>query len=296
MSANAIQLQVSQFSTNVELLLQQVGSKLRGLVSTGTHTGKQASPVDQVGLVEVQTPAGRFAPLGRVDATVTRRWVFPVDKDLPQLFDNFDKLRLISDPKSVYGTNAANAFGRAWDREIVNQALATAFIGETGTGTEAFDTTNYSIANDFGAAAATGLTVKKLIEVKRMFRTAEVDLDNDPATIIIGPKQEADLLNQAQVTSSDFNKNGGVLTDGVITRFMGFNIVVSNRLNLVSTDRQLIAFVKSGLYLGMWADLENIVSQRNDLSSHPWQLYSKATFGATRLQQGKIVRVLASEA
>lgn len=295
MSANAIQLAVSQFSTNVELLLQQQGSKLRGLVSTGMHVGKQASPVDQIGAVEVQTPAGRFAPLGRVDAAVTRRWVFPMDKDLPQLFDNFDKLRLISDPRSVYPTNAANAFGRAWDREIVVQALATSFIGETGTGTEAFDTTNFSVAADFGAAAATGLTVKKLIKVQEMFLGAEVDLDMDPATIIIAPQQHSDLLNQAQVTSSDFNKNGGVLTDGKVTRFMGFNIIVSNRLTKVSSDRYLVAFVKSGLYLGMWADLENIVSQRNDLSSHPWQLYSKATFGATRLQQGKVIRVLATE-
>jgi|SRR5882672_3550259 len=295
MSANAIQLAVSQFSTNVELLLQQMGSKLRGLVTTGTHVGKQASPVDQVGAVEVQTPAGRFAPLSRVDAAVARRWVFPIDKDLPQLFDNFDKLRLISDPKSVYGTNAANAFGRAWDSEIVAQALATSFIGETGTGTESFDTTNYSIAADFGAAAATGLTVKKLIKVQEIFLGANVDLDNDPATVLISPQQHSDLLNQAQVTSSDFNKNGGVLTEGRVTRFMGFNIIVSNRLTKVSNDRYNIAFVKSGLYLGMWADLENIVSQRNDLSSHPWQLYSKATFGATRLQQGKIIRVLATE-
>jgi len=33
------------------------------------------------------------------------------------------------------------------------------------------------------------------------------------------------------------------------------------------------------------------VSQRNDLSGEPWQLYSKHTFGATRTQPGKVVEI-----
>lgn len=295
MSVNDINLAVSQFSTNVEVLLQQKGSTLRGKVSTGSHVGKQAVVIDQIGAVEAQTPAGRFAPIGRVDHAVRRPWVFPIDKDLPQLFDTFDKLRLISDPQSPAVGNAANAFGRAWDNEIVAAAFRTAYVGETGGTTDAFNTA-YSIAADFDAGAEVGLTVSKLIEAKRLMRSAEVDVDGETITLVIGPTQEADLLKQAQVTSSDFNKNGGVLTDGKVTRFMGFDIVVNNRLNLESTDnRACIAFAKSGLYLGIWQDLYNDVSQRKDLSGHPWQLYSMATFGATRVENGKIIRLYCDE-
>ena len=294
MSANAINLAVSQFSTNVELLLQEKGSKIRGRVMEGTHKGKQASPIDQIGSVEAQTPAGRFAPIGRQDASVRRPWVFPIDKDLPQLFDHFDDLRLISDPKSKYVENAGYAFGRAWDNEIVRAAFATAYIGETGSSTEVFDTA-YSIAAGFDAAGEVGLTVSKLIEAKRLFATANVDAD-EQFTCIIGPAQEADLLKQAQVTSSDFNKNGGVLNDGKVARFMGFDLVVSNRLGLTSSDnRDVIAFAKSGMYLGIWQDLYNDVDQRKDLSGHPWQLYTLATFGATRTQNGKVVRIYCDE-
>jgi hypothetical protein len=52
--------------------------------------------------------------------------------------------------------------------------------------------------------------------------------------------------------------------------------------------RTCFAFVRSGLYLGIWRDLQNKISQRDDLSSQPWQLYTNATFGATRQQPGKV--------
>jgi hypothetical protein len=296
MTVNLLQHEVNQYSTNVALLLQEQGSKLRHLVSTGNHEGAQASPVDQFGSVEAQAPAGRFAPLNRVDVSTDRRWVFPVDKELPQMIDTFDKLRTITDPESLYVKNAANAFGRVWDDQIIDAALGTSYVGTTGTGTEAFDTTNYSIANDFGAAAGVGLTVAKLIEAQRIFMTANVDLDQEPATVIISPKQHANLLNEMEVVSSDFNVRPVLGQDGMVRSFMGFNIVISNRLDSSgATDRHVIAFVKSGLYLGIWEELTHDVSIRKDLSSQPWQLYSKGTSGATRLEQGKVLRILCAE-
>ena len=296
MSNQAPNLYTSQFSTNVQLLLQQKGSRITPFVTVGNPTGsKQASPVDQIGAIEAQAPAGRFAPKNRTDASLTRRWVFPLDKEIDQLFDKFDQLKMISDPKSKYAENAAHAIGRAWDNEIVRAAHATAYTGETGTGTEAWDT-SYNVAADFGSSGTeTGLIVPKLIEAQRLFEAAEVDLDNDPATLIIGPTQHADLLNQVQVVSSDFNDRP-VLVDGRVKRFLGFNIIVSNRLELESTDnRACIAFVKSGLYLGTWQDLQHNVSQRNDLSGEPWDLYTSASYGATRLELGKVLKILCDE-
>jgi hypothetical protein len=296
MTVNLPSHAVNQYSSNVDLKLQQKGSKLRHLVSTGTHEGSQASPVDQFGAVEAQAPAGRFAPLNRVDAAVDRRWVFPTDRELPQLIDSFDKLRTITDPESQYVTNAANAFGRFWDDIIIDAALGTSYIGVAGAGTEAFDTSTYSIANDFGAAASVGLTVAKIIEAQRLFMVAEVDLDNDPSTLIISPTQHANLLNQVEVVSTDYNMKPILDGEGKVKNFLGFNIIVSNRLDSSgSTDRHVIAFVKSGMYLGIWEELTHNVSVRTDLSSQPWQLYSKNTAGATRLEQGKVLRILCGE-
>lgn len=296
MSANLYQLFTTQFSTNLELKLQQTGSKLRGKVREGMHVGKQASPINQLGAVQLRAPAGRFAPLARQDADTTRRWVFPQDGELPQLIDSFDELRTIVDPKSAYSTNAANAVGRAWDDCLIAAATGSAQIGADANGlsTETFDTTNHQIASTFGSSAASGLTVAKMIEAKRILRHYHVDIESDPITLVIGSQQESDLLNQVQVVSTEYNDRP-VLVDGRVTRFLGFDIVVLERLSVSSNVRNCFAFAKSGLYLGIWRDMINRVSIREDLSGQPYQVYTSATYGATRTQPGKVISILCSD-
>lgn len=297
MSQNLVNLYTTQFSTNLEMLLQQSGSKLRGRVAEGTHVGKQASPVNQIGLVGLRTNPGRFAPMGRVDADFTRRWVFPSDGDLPQLIDSFDELKTIVDPKSMYVQNAANAVGRAWDDAIITAATATAYTGVDGAAlsSETFNTTNYRIADTFGSAAASGLTVAKLIEAKRILRRNFNDLETDTPTLVIGSQQESDLLNQVEVVSTEFNDRP-VLVDGNLKRFLGFDIIVSERLPIyTTTTRGVLAFVKSGLYLGIWKDMQNTISQRNDLAGNPWQLYTQVSFGVTRTQPGKVLQIACAD-
>ena len=302
MSENLFELFTTQFSTNLELKLQQMGSKLRGKVREGFHVGKQASPINQIGAVQLKAPAGRFAPLGRIDASFTRRWVFPQDGELPQLIDTFDELRTIVDVKSEYSTNAAMAVGRAWDDCLITAAFGTSQIGTDagGLSPESFNAnttvgnTGFGVVSTFGSTAASGLTVAKLIETKRTFRHYHVDIESDPLTIVIGSQQESDLLNQVQVVSTEFNDRP-VLTDGKLTRFLGFDIVYSERLNYGSNLRQVIAFAKSGMYLGIWKDMTNFVDIRADLSGRPYQIMTQTSFGATRTQPGKVVQILCSD-
>lgn len=293
MSENLTQLYTTQFTANLEMKLQQVGSKLRGKVSEGFHTGKQASPINQIGAIKAKRPAGRFAPKDRTDADFTRRWVFPIDGEIDQLIDSFDELKTIVDPKSQYLSNAAAAVGRDWDDILIVAATADATIGTDANSltTETFDTTKYRIADTFGSSAASGLTVAKLIEAKRIFRKNHVDLETDPITLVIGSQQESDLLNQVQVVSTEFNDRP-VLVDGIITRFLGFNITYSERLPTYTTNtRGVLAFAKSGLYLGVWKDTVNRASIRNDLSSEPYDLYTAWSCGATRTQPGKVLQI-----
>ncbi len=258
MSENLLDLAVTQFSTNLEMKVQQTTSRLRGRVAEGPHRGKQASPVQYIGPIKMQSPEGRFAPKRRVDAEFERRWVNPKDKEIDQYIDTFDELRLISDPKSIYSTNAAASVAREWDDGLIAGAFADAKLGTNidSLSTETFDDTTYGIAVDFGASAATGLTVKKLIELKRKFShyASDGNPDNEQVTLVIGSQQESDLLNNVQVVSTEYNDRP-VLTDGKVTRFLGFDIVISERLAVASNVRSCLAFMKSGLYLGIWADM-----------------------------------------
>lgn len=297
MSANIPSWYASQFSTNIQLLLQQKGSKLAGAVMTGSHVGNQASPVDQIAAVAAQRVTGRFNPMGRVDAVLDRRWVFPSDWDLPQLIDHFDKLRLLTDPSSNYITNAVYAMGRAKDDEII-----TAFFGDAKTGvagattTTALSTNVVNVAT--GAASATGLNVAKLREAKRLLMSYEVDLDMDPIYCAVTSNEHDDLLGEAQVIDTDYNDKP-VLVDGKITRFLGINFIHCERLTAITTGTDDAAgtslgvpvWAKSGMYLGMWEDIRTSVSQRHDLQGEPFQAYAYGTFGATRVEEKKIVKI-----
>lgn len=297
MADGLVDLYTTQFSTNLELLLQQKGSKLRGRVAEGTHVGKQASPINQIGAIQLQAPAGRFAPKNRTQAAFVRRWVFPQDGEIDQLIDSFDELKTIVDPKSKYAENAANAVGRGWDDSIIAAFFGTAYIGTDANSltSESFDSTNNQVANSFGASATTGLTVAKLIEAQRILLHYHNDLDMDTPTIVIGSQQNSDLLKQVQVVSTDYNDKP-VLVDGRVRRFLGFDVVISERLQVVSSDRYVPVFVKSGMYLGMWKDMTNRASIRNDLSSEPWDLYTQVSYGATRTQtSGKVIRIMCND-
>lgn len=293
-----IALYTTQFSTNLELLLQQVGSKLRGKCREGFHVGKMASPINQIGAIVLKAPAGRFAPKDRTDAAYVRRWVFPQEGEIDQLIDSFDELQTIVDPKSQLTQDAANAVGRGWDDAIIAASTGTAQIGQDAAGltSETFSTANFQINTTFGASAAAGLTVAKIIETKRIFTHFHNDLDMDPPCMVIGSKQESDLLNQVQVVSTEYNDRP-TLVDGKVKRFLGFDIVLSERLpqTTLATTRGVLAFVKSGLYLGMWKDITNRVSIRNELSGEPWDLYTSTMFGSTRLQPGKVVQILCAD-
>ena len=296
MSENLINLATTQFSTNLEMKLQQMGSKLRGRLREGPHVGKQASPINQVGAIQMKAPAGRFAPKNRTDADFTRRWVFPQDGEIDQLIDSFDELRTIADPKSMYVENASMAVGRGWDDAIIVAFFASAQIGADagGLSAETFNTSNFQIASTFGASAAAGLTVAKMIEAKRILEHYHNDLEVERPTMVIGSQQHSDLLNQTQVVSTEFNERP-VLVDGRVKQFLGFDIVMSERLSVASNVRNIPIFVKSGMYLGMWQDMTNRVGIRNDLSSEPWDLYTKTSFGASRLQPGKVISVLCAD-
>ena len=292
-----VNLFTTQFSTNIELLLQQMGSLLRGKIREGFHVGKMASPINQIGAISSQAPSGRFAPLQRVDANLVRRWVFPQERELPQLVDQFDEYQTIVDPKSMYAQNTAMAFGRDWDDAIIAAFFGTAQTGQDAanlTG-ETASTTTYGVSDTFGSSASTGLTVAKIIEARRIMRHYHVDVDTDPLTLLIGSKQESDLLQQVQVVSTEF-ADRPILTNGKLTQFLGFDIVVSERLSPGTASlRQCYAWAKSGMYLGMWKDMEVQMDRRIDLSSQPWQIYAKHMYGATRTQLGKVIQILAAD-
>lgn len=294
MSVNIPSWYVQQFALNIQQKLQQKDSRLRSAVMTGTHKGEQASPVDQIDSIEMQEVVSRFAPMGRVDAAVDRRWVSPTSYDLPQLIDPNDELKILTDPKSTYVTNAVSAAMRKMDSVIAAAFFGTAKTGKTGTTSTTFPAAQQVAVNE-GAASNVGLTVAKLRAAKKKLRAAEVDMDSDPIFCAITAEQEDDLLAEAQIISLDYNDKP-VLVDGKLKSFLGFNFIHTELLNVDgSSYRRVPCWAKSGMHLGIWQDMKTSISKRNDLSGEPWQAYLQLTIGATRVEEEKIVEIKCAE-
>jgi hypothetical protein len=293
MSFNVTTHFVQQYTTNVQLLLQQKGSKLRNTVTVGSYTGKAAKAIEQVGPVTAQKRTIRHGDTPLISTPADARWVFPVDYEWADLIDDQDKLRMLIDPTSSYSQNGAYALGRAMDDEIISAFFADAKTGENGSTTTSFGA-DQDVVVGTGSTGATGLNISKLREAKKILMANEVDIDNDPLFCIITAEQHDDLLNEAQAISLDYNTRP-VLVDGKITAFMGFNFIHTERLPVNgSSQRRVPAFAKSGMHLGLFNDINTMISERAD-KGYATQVYVKGTFGATRTEEGKVVEIVCAE-
>ena len=288
MSNEILDWSVIDYKSTVEHLLQQRGSKFRSTVMEDSYNGKSGAAVNQIGAVNAQLKTTRHSDTPLIETPHDKRWVYPSDYEWADLIDDQDKLRIIADPTSPYAINGAMALGRAMDDVIIAAATGTAKTGEDGTVSTAFP------AGQTAGTTAGGLTIAKLREAMQLLIAAEVDVDNEELYCAIGAQQHDDLLGQTQAVSLDFTTKP-VLVDGRIRSFMGFNFLDSQRLALSGTDRTAVCWAKSGLHLGLWNDINARITERDD-KSYSTQVYLKATFGATRVEEKKVVAITCSEA
>jgi len=286
---------VEQYKANVQMLVQQAGSKLRGLVDEETITGKNAF-FDQIGATAARLRITRHADTPQVDTPHARRRVSLADYDWADLIDQEDKVRMLIDPTSSYAKAAANAMGRAMDAVIVDAIRGTAYTGVAG-GTSTVLPSAQKVATGSG-----GLTIVKLINAKKRMDLADVPSEN--RFIAVTGEQIEDLLNTTQVTSADFN-TVKALVSGEIDTFLGFKFVQVNGsrdgttttdkiLPISSTTRYCVAWQKDMVKLAIGADVMARITERPD-KNHATQVFYSMAIGATRMQESGVVEVACTE-
>ena len=236
---------VEQYSANIQMLSQQMGSLLRDAVRNESITGKDAY-FDQIGKVTAQIKVSRHSDTPQIDTPHSRRRCSLADYEFADLIDQQDKVRLLIDPTSSYAKAAAYAMGRAMDDVIIAAALGSANTGVSGGTAVALPAGNIVAANTGG----TGMNIAKLASAKQILDAGDVD-PSIKRHIVVSPTEIADLLNSTTVTSSDFN-TVKALVHGEIDSFMGFKFHVSNRLvDNGAANTQCIAFAEDGILLGV---------------------------------------------
>lgn len=284
---------VQQYTTNVQLLSQQKGSRLRNSVTTDTYKGKQGVPVDQFAATVATKRTTRYPALTPADIQADRRWVFPSDYDWNDLIDGIDKLRLLIDPQSSYVQSGNAAMSRAMDDEII-----LAFFGDAKTGVDGGTTTSFpasqQVSASEGASGATGLNVEKLKAGIQLLLANEAwdPSSGERINCVITAKQNRNLMDEVQVINSDYNGDKAVVNDGFVMSWGKIDFIHSERLQINgSSQTRVPLYVKSGMHLGMWQDLSADVSQRKDLAGLPWQVYLYGTFGGTRIEEKRVVEL-----
>ena len=278
---------VNQYSANVQMLSQQMGSLLRNAVDVETVNGEKAF-FDQVGSAAAVLRTSRHADTPLIDTPHSRRMVTLSDYEYADLIDDQDKVRMLIDPTSTYARAAAAAMGRAMDDVIISAALGSAKTGKDGSTTTPFDTTNNRIV-----VGSTGLSIAKLIEAKEILDSQDVD-PSIPRYIACSPKQVSDLLGDNDVTSADFN-TVRALVKGELDTYVGFKFIMTNRLPLDgSNDRRVIAWAMDGIKLAVGKEPVARIDERAD-KSYATQVYYCMSIGATRMEEAKVVEIICNE-
>jgi len=286
MSVNVTTSFVEQYSANVQMLSQQMGSKLRAAVDVESIRGKQ-SFFEQIGKTTAQLRTSRHGSTPQIDMPHSRRALTTATYEWADLIDDADKIRMLIDPTSSYAKAAAAAMGRAMDSVIIAAALGTAKTGVSGGTSTALPSTQKIV---HGSA---GLTVAKLLSAKKILDEYDVD-PSVKRYCVVSPEQIEDLLNLTEVKSSDFN-TVKALAQGDINSFLGFEFITSNLLTADATpSRQVIAFAADGIKLGIGKDVTAKISERDD-KSYSTQVYYCMDLGATRMEEEKVVEIACNE-
>lgn len=285
---------VQQYRANVEHLVQQKGSRLRALVRAETQNA-EFEFYDRIGATTAQEVTGRHQDTPLINVPHDRRRVSLRDFDWADLIDRPDRIRMLIDPSSPYSQNAAYALGRKMDEVILDAAFGSVYTGKTGATTVTFPSSQ-QIAVDYvesGATANSGLTIAKLRKAKQILDANEVD-PTERRYIAVTAKQVTDLLKTTEVSSADYN-TVRALVQGELNTFMGFEFV---RTELVRTNasnhRRVLAWAQSGLLLAVGQDIITDIGPRRD-KRNSTQVYVSASFGATRMEEEKVVEIICAE-
>ena len=290
MSSNITTSFVEQYSSNVQMLSQQMSSKLRGSVDVESITGKNAF-FEQIDSTAAVLRTSRHGDTPQIDTPHSRRRVSLADYEWADLIDDTDKIRSLVDPTSAYAKNAAAAMNRAMDDVVITAINASASTGVSGaTGVDLPSTQKFATSNQ-----SDGLTIAKLLAAKKNFDNNDID-PSRRRFLVCGPQQIADLLAVTQVTSADFN-TVKALAQGDINSFLGFEFIMSNRLPFDATngdDRLVFAYTEDAIKLAIGKDVSAQISERAD-KSYSTQVYYCMSLGATRMEEKAVFQIPCNE-
>lgn len=287
-----IALRTQEYSTNIELLSQQMKPKFAEYTRKQTGNGKamrmlsQAAKTDSVDITTSATPAMN------IDVSLDGRWVYPIKKGWGTVVDDLELLQTNIKPQGIFVQDAVASLNRAKDTLFLNAFFGTAQTGEAGGTSTTFPSANQVLTS---VGATTDMNLDKILAGLELLHAADVNLDMEAVYCAVSPKQWNDLAAVANVGSRDFYSTATKET-GKLPNLFGVNFVVSTLLPVDgSSYRRCPMWVASGMGQGVWKDISGRVRNRSDLFDEPDYVEASMMVGFTRLEEAKCIEIKCAE-
>lgn len=281
---------VRQFEDDVVHLSAQRDTRLRSTVTEKTVNGKSLD-IDRVGAVDAVTKASRHAVTPEAEVPHSRRRMTLTDKHWAEMVDKTDVVRMLIEPMSAYKVECAGAHNRDYDDAIISALGGTAVeVDAAGTESNVTFPAGQTIVH-----GSTGLTVDKLLQAREILVGNNVDMGYDDVFVVIGERQQRELLNDSKLTSSDYSQIQRLIDGDIKGRFNGAYFRHSARLPVATNIRDCFMYTKKSLCLGTALEMSVDVGPRRD-RSNSMQIYAEWTRGAVRVEEAQVVKIECSEA
>lgn len=290
---NSFQTQTTDI---VRMAVQQKLAKIAPTFTVSSFKGEGAQVADYL----QTSPAPQKNRASKSDTVYSdvdtlRRWIYPDSYTDAKLIDQRDKLYTLNDPSNMYTNAISAAMARQKDSVCVGAFFADAKTGKTGTGTATFPGTQLVGVTVGGGGANVGLNTEKLLAGLEILRGNEVDLDFEEIYCPITSTQERNLRNEIRLINKDY---GSVFdqTTGKLMKWSGINFIHSERLETDGSGyRRVPLYVKSGMQLGIWKDIEVTITDKVPTKNNNGQIFAEMTIGATRTEEEKVVEMKCAE-
>ena len=218
MSLNLSQIEIEQFLSDAHAEFQSQGFLLEKAVrvKTGTKGSIVHFPVFGQGMANQKAPQDDVTPMNISNRDVQ---VTIEDWYASEYADRSFQNKLAVNAVDEYTKLASWAIARRADQIIIDPIEALTYSA-TPTSTE----------GALVAAGGTGFTFAKLLQAHKFLRKRSANMG--ARTLILNAEAEADLLDETELTSSDFVNKKALESDGLNgMTIMGINFIVIPDMN-----------------------------------------------------------------
>ena len=270
---------VQTFQGNVRQLAQQTRSKLRSYVRE-VHKESESHRWDRLASVSASAKSAARTTSPTSDAVWSGRKTLISTYHVGETVEPEDVAQMLANPQSELTIAIASAMNRQVDDIIIADATGNALDQD---GSNVAFTAGQTIGDGTGE-----IDVDFILEVDEVFYDNDVDPDVKRCWVC-GPKQRRKLLQLLEVTSGDFQARKA-LADGYMPGFLGYDWIVSTRLNVPSANElDNLIFTDRAIGLHISKDIWARVAERPDQSFN-WQLYAALSADSVRVEDEHIVK------